>query len=159
MHMSSLRLSALTALLILHTAHAQTRFDADPDFISSGYSWNGVAQVNIGDLIAIRGLILGGMVVIRNEARFNQGLLPNHNWRGFVHAGYRLAPKAFTKRELAVVTAIEHGSAHPSDAPTRSRRRLTGTLRGDTPRTWARSTSVAARGLWVNPGDGPSWRK
>jgi hypothetical protein len=114
MHMSSLRLSLLTALLCLHAAHAETRIGADPDFICSGYSWSGVAQLSLGDLIAIKGISLGGMVVIRNEARLNQGLLPNHSWRGFVHAGYRIAPAAFTKRELAIVAAFEHESTHPT---------------------------------------------
>jgi hypothetical protein len=54
------------------------------------------------------------MIVIRNEARFNQGFLPNHNWRGFVHAGYRIAPSVLTKREPAFVAALEHESAHPT---------------------------------------------
>lgn len=91
-----------------------SRVGADPDFISTGISWSGSGQAKLGDYFTWGPVSIGGMVVIRNEKRFNQGLLPNHNWRGFVCIDYTFDPQFFSKRGMSLGIGIEHESAHPT---------------------------------------------
>ncbi len=92
----------------------ETRVKADPDFVSSGISWCGTGQVKLGDVLKIKGFRAGGMVVVRNEETFNQGWLPNHNWRGFLYMEYRFREGFLKKKGLSIGLGLEHESAHPT---------------------------------------------
>jgi len=86
---------------------------SDPDHISTGFEYRGTADIRIGDTFGSDSLTFGGMAEIRNESRFNQGILPNHNWRGFVFicSDYSLSDK---KDLLELTYGFEHESAHPT---------------------------------------------
>jgi len=86
---------------------------SDPDHISTGFEYRGSPNIKLGDTFGYGGFTFGGMADIRNESRFNQGILPNHNWRGFVFAYY---DRSLTddKDLLNLTTGFEHESAHPT---------------------------------------------
>ena len=103
----------LIGILVL-PCRAELHCRADPDRVSSGISWNGTTWIRVGDALRFGGLLVGGMVEVRNERRYNQGLLPNHNWRGHAVAARRLSPKLLQERGLSLTFGIEHESAHPT---------------------------------------------
>ncbi|PKL17584.1 MAG: hypothetical protein CVV49_10360 [Spirochaetae bacterium HGW-Spirochaetae-5] len=86
---------------------------SDPDHISTGIEYRGTPNIRLGDTFSYAGFTFGGMADIRNESRFNQGVLPNHNWRGFVFLYY---DKSLTENKdlLKVTGGFEHESAHPT---------------------------------------------
>lgn len=87
---------------------------ADPDYVATGIEFRGVPAVKIGDDIGFDRFSIGGMIEVRNEERFNQEALPNHNWRGFVFAYYGL-PVFSRGTGYGVLSAgFEHESAHPT---------------------------------------------
>ncbi len=83
---------------------------ADPDIISSGYCYNGVPNFKVSTAFNIKYFQFGGFIEVRNEKRFNQALLPNHNWRGFAFLNgiFPIVKKG------SLITGIEHESAHPT---------------------------------------------
>ncbi len=87
---------------------------ADPDYIATGVEFRGVPAVKIGDEIHLGRFSLGGMVEVRNEERFNQGALPNHNWRGFVFVYYGLPVFGGDIHSGVLTAGFEHESAHPT---------------------------------------------
>ncbi len=86
---------------------------SDPDHISTGFEFRGTPNIRLGDTFGYGDFTFGGMADIRNESRFNQGLLPNHNWRGFVFLYY---DKSLTENKdlLKITGGFEHESAHPT---------------------------------------------
>jgi hypothetical protein len=102
-------------LTLLMTVHGQSSnsLHADPDHIATGFEYRGVSDLRVGDSFSINSLSIGGMIDIRNESRFNQKILPNHNWRGFACIYYDLI--SFIKGDIAsITTGLEHESAHPT---------------------------------------------
>lgn len=115
--MKRLMLSAMLQVLLLFICYGGARaaaLRADPDFIATGVEFRGVPAVKIGDDIMFGRFSLGGMVEVRNEERFNQGALPNHNWRGFFSASYVLPVFSRGIHSGAIDTGFEHESAHPT---------------------------------------------
>ena len=110
-----LRIIQLLLLLLFssHGIYAST-VRADPDFISTGMEYCGVPAVKIGDNVRFGSFSLGGMVEIRNEERFNQGVFPNHNWRGFFFGSYDYQVFAGGGSSGVVTAGFEHESAHPT---------------------------------------------
>ncbi len=114
--------AALHALLVLiiilsaiysdHLYAAETVL-SDPDHISTGFEYRGSPDIKLGDTFGVSGFTFGGMADIRNESRFNQGILPNHNWRGFVFAYYNGSLTDDTDL-LNLTVGFEHESAHPT---------------------------------------------
>lgn len=109
---------------VLAGASELRQVPANPDLIGSGLEYHGTLQMKAGDLLRFGIVDLGGFVEVRNEPQFNQGLFPNHNWRGFV-AG-RVAWPLVTEMQLhlLLVSGLEHESAHatmgivePTDDP------------------------------------------
>ena len=86
---------------------------SDPDHISTGIEYRGVPDARIGDCFSYSFLSAGGLIDIRNETRFNQGLLPNHNWRGFGFINASHTPLE-NKDVLKIIIGFEHESAHPT---------------------------------------------
>jgi len=86
---------------------------SDPDHISTGIEYRGTPQARIGDTLSYNYFSFGGMAEIRNEERFNQGALPNHNWRGFVFL-YFNQPLADEENKLVLTAGFEHESSHPT---------------------------------------------
>jgi len=86
---------------------------SDPDHISTGIEYQGVPEAKAGDSFSYDNFFFGGMVEIRNESRFNQGALPNHNWRGFVYL-YFSYPLTENTELLKLTAGFEHESAHPT---------------------------------------------
>ena len=87
---------------------------ADPDYVGTGFEFRGVPAVKIGDTALFGPLSLGGMVEVRNEKMFNQGALPNHNWRGFVFVYYGCQVTGSGSSSGVVTAGLEHESAHPA---------------------------------------------
>jgi len=107
-------LFTLASLFISAETPCLSAVMADPDHISTGIGFTGTPSVRVGD--ALTGSIFsgGGMIEVRNEERFNQGLLPNHNWRGFafVYADYVFP--AWQMGTTGITAGFEHESAHPT---------------------------------------------
>ncbi len=102
-------------LIIIYSLNASAADTvlSDPDHISTGLEYRGVTDIRVGDKFGPDIFTFGGMAEIRNESRFNQGLLPNHNWRGFVfiNSSYSLSEN---EEFLKLTCGFEHESAHPT---------------------------------------------
>ena len=104
----------ITTLTVSFTAFTQPLIPADPDCIQSGIAWNGAASVKIGDSFKIGRVGIGGFVEARNESRFDQGVFPNHNWRGFATASFDILSRSTDAKAAQLMAGIEHESAHPT---------------------------------------------
>ncbi len=109
-------LSFLFFFFLNQTAFSETTVKADPDFISSGLSGTtaGIPSIKIGDVIFFRYFLIGGMFEARNEARFDQEILPNHNWRGIGRIEFSLFKRPISSSQLSVRAYLSHESAHPT---------------------------------------------
>ena len=85
---------------------------ADPDCIGSGGEFHGTLQMKAGDLIPIGMAAVGGFVEVRNEPRFNRGLFPNHNWRGYIRGLVAQSIIRQLQMSLDVYGGLVHESAH-----------------------------------------------
>jgi len=112
--------SCITASLILcifaQTSFTETTVKSNPDFISSGLSWTteGIPSIKIGDVVSFNHFLIGGMLEARNEERFNQELLPNHNWRGVGRIEAQCFKRAISSSQLSIRASLSHESAHPT---------------------------------------------
>jgi len=95
-----------------HLTAAETVL-ADPDHISTGIEYRGVPDARLGDTFGYSHFSFGGMAEIRNESRFNQKVLPNHNWRGFAFACFDHSISG-SGDLLKLTCGYEHESAHPT---------------------------------------------
>ncbi len=86
---------------------------ADPNIASTCIEYSGTPAAKIGDILQWRGISIGGFLQSRNEARFHQGALPNHNWRGFAFLNYTFSLPARESFSPALIMGVEHESAHP----------------------------------------------
>ena len=109
---SSLCLTALMIFCTVHINAAETLL-SDPDIVTTGIEFRGVPNVKLGDSFAYGPVSFGGMAEMRNESRFNQGALPNHNWRGFVFL-YSDYSVSHSEDSLKFTCGFEHESAHPT---------------------------------------------
>ena len=87
---------------------------ADPDKPFIGLEYSGVPSAKVGDSFHLNSFSIGGFLESRNETRFHQGVLPNHNWRGFAFLNYEYKLKKINKNNFTVFGGIEHESAHPT---------------------------------------------
>jgi hypothetical protein len=87
---------------------------ADPNTPSTCMEYSHVMWAKIGDALAINGFALGGFLEARNEKRFHQGALPNHNWRGFAFLNYAHSFSVTEEASPGIIVGFEHESAHPS---------------------------------------------
>lgn len=110
--------AAIAALFLLpqvmpdFVCMAYEQITADPELIASGAELSRTLSVKVGDRFTVGGLDIGGFVETRNEPRFNQGVLPNHNWRGFVSALYSFPLIRDMQFSTILFTGIEHESSH-----------------------------------------------
>ena len=104
----------LVVVTLNHTLFAETFLKANPDYFSSGFSLTtrGIPSVKVGDVVMLGRVLIGGMVEARNEARFNQALLPNHNWRGVCRVETGLFEHSQARTRLALTVNLSHESAH-----------------------------------------------
>lgn len=109
-----MKISALLCVLIciVRFSNAFEQVSADPNIVGCGIEYHSTLQVKAGEVLDISCLTIGGFIESRNEARFNQGLLPNHNWRGYFLVTSALPLIRQMQLSLNVVTALEHESAH-----------------------------------------------
>lgn len=87
---------------------------ADPDLVATGYEFYGVPAVKVGDFVTFRDFSLGGFIESRNEERFTQGPLPNHNWRGYGFLRYDREALSRPGNSIIISAGLEHESAHPT---------------------------------------------
>lgn len=93
------------------------------DHIDSRLEYAGTTDLKLGDRLRIGNFSLGGFMEVRNEERFHEEYLPNHNWRGVVRFAHE---QVFVKGgwgSLTIPLAFQHESAHASmgiEGPTRS---------------------------------------
>ena len=106
--------SIIFALLGCFAAHAERFALADPDLAATGVSLGRELSIRIGDHLETRWLQAGGLFEARNESRFNQGLLPNHNWRGFLYVHAVADLNTFAHLPFVLYAGFEHESAHPT---------------------------------------------
>ncbi len=101
-------LQILCALL-----YSNTLFYADHDTPGSGMEFSDGMSVQLGDRFSFSLVTIDAIIEARNEPRFNNAPLPNHNWRGFLSIGTSIIP-LFTNdlQWLAIQIGFEHSSAH-----------------------------------------------
>ena len=87
---------------------------ADPDKPSFSLEYSGVPSAKVGNSFIWRDIFFGGFLESRNESRFNQGVLPNHNWRGYGFLFYEYKFEDFSLGGFSLINGIEHESAHPT---------------------------------------------
>lgn len=87
---------------------------ADPDRIATGFEFRGSPAIRVGDRLQAGFFEAGGMVEVRNEERFNQEALPNHNWRGFAFACFNGDLYGGDYLKASMAAGYEHESAHPT---------------------------------------------
>lgn len=87
---------------------------ANPDLVVTGYEFYGVPAVKVGDFVRYRDFHLGGFLESRNEERFDQGPLPNHNWRGYGFLRYDREALSRPYNTIILSAGLEHESAHPT---------------------------------------------
>jgi len=110
--------AAIAALFVLplvmpgFVCMAYEQIAADPELIASGAEFGRTHSVRAGDRFTVGGFDIGGFVETRNEPQFNQGVLPNHNWRGFVSALYSFPIIRDMQFSTILFTGIEHESSH-----------------------------------------------
>jgi hypothetical protein len=106
----------LAFFLFAHPAIAETAMKANPDCFSTGLSWTfaGIPSVKVGDVISFPRVLIGGMLEARNEARFNQAALPNHNWRGVCRLEATVYERPAAPATIALRAGLSHESAHPT---------------------------------------------
>lgn len=109
-----MRYSAILLVFISSNLFSDSALKADPDNTTSGYEYSGTALIKVGDYVNFRFLSAGGFVEIRNEKRFNQKLLPNHNWRGYVFAYGHYNTTDQPDKSVGFSVGFEHESAHPT---------------------------------------------
>jgi hypothetical protein len=109
--------SVLMVLLLLLNrtqpyAAASEQVVADPNLSALSLQYTGTMNVKAGDVVSIGWLDIAGFIESRNEPGFNQGLLPNHNWRGFLSAMF--AYPAIRRMQIVVspFIGVEHESSH-----------------------------------------------
>ena len=95
-------------------AFSEAGIKANPDYISSGLSWTteGIPSAQVGDVLSFHRIMIGGMLEARNEKRFNQGVFPNHNWRGVATTEASLYERRMEPFLLYVYAGFCHESAH-----------------------------------------------
>ncbi len=107
-------------LLLLNFVNKPSCLDAslkgDPDFLSSGLSWTteGIPSAKVGNGIRIGRFLIGGMFEARNEARFHQEFLPNHNWRGVGCIEALVVARSYDAMNVWCDVSASHESAHPT---------------------------------------------
>jgi hypothetical protein len=114
LHPLSCALCFTIILLLNLPAFAETAIKANPDYISSGISWTsaGIPSIKIGDIISFHRFLVGGMLEARNGKRFNQEILPNHNWRGIGKIEVALYQRPLASAQVSIATNVIHESAH-----------------------------------------------
>jgi hypothetical protein len=101
----------LASFCLGYNSHSINQIEANPEFISSGIEFSKTASMRIGDQYFIKNFRFGGIIEVRNEERFNKGIFPNHNWRGFALTEYSIVNQ---KQFLAIDLGLQHQSAHPT---------------------------------------------
>jgi hypothetical protein len=98
--------------ILLHNAFSADQITADPNFTGCSAEYSRTLQVKAGNTVSCGVLNIGGFIEARNEPRFNQGLLPNHNWRGFITGTcfYPVIQKMQVSCSLGA--GVEHESSH-----------------------------------------------
>ncbi len=109
----------LGCLIPFHALPAKLSFAsqfllADPNLVSTCLEFSRTPAGKIGDTLHIKSISLGGFIQTRNEARFHQGALPNHNWRGFAFVNYTYSFPEWNSFTPALALGMEHESAHPT---------------------------------------------
>jgi len=87
---------------------------ADPDLVGFNYEYSGAPSIRAGDFFTLFDVSFGGFFESRNEKRFTQAPLPNHNWRGFFFISYMFHLLEKDSHTLNLSPGFEHESAHPS---------------------------------------------
>jgi hypothetical protein len=85
---------------------------ADPNVMGPGVEYCGMLHMKAGDRISVGIIDIGGFIEVRNEARFNQGLFPNHNWRGFLSGMVSWPIVNLMQTCLYLTGGMEHESSH-----------------------------------------------
>lgn len=113
-----LNISILTlmTLILSPPVFSETFINANPDYSSSGiaYTTSGIPSIKIGDIISFRRFLVAGLFEARNEERFNQFFLPNHNWRGVGRIEAEAFKRDIQSKKLSIAAYISHESAHPT---------------------------------------------
>ncbi|MCX7679944.1 MAG: hypothetical protein N2316_12120 [Spirochaetes bacterium] len=87
---------------------------ADPNFVSTLMEYAYASTIKIGDSLKWNNLTCGGFIEIRNEKRFSECILPNHNWRGYAFFNYTFPIDMLNQINTNLAVGAEHESAHPS---------------------------------------------
>jgi len=85
---------------------------ADIDHMDSRVEWHGVSMLKVGDQVNLGDVHVGGFIEVRNDARFNQAALPNHNWRGYANVGFTHNIPVFAHGFIGLPAEFHHESAH-----------------------------------------------
>lgn len=106
----------LLLCVLLNNLYGDNTVYSDPDYIRTMMEWTSeaVPVISIGDDIEYRRFLIGGMVEVRNERRFNQEIFPNHNWRGIGKFQALLLKHQRKDWQFSIYSDLRHESAHPT---------------------------------------------
>ncbi len=106
----------ISSFLIVGISNAEGRYQilADPDLVGFNYEYYGAPSIKAGDFLNFSFFSFGGFFEARNEKRFTQAPLPNHNWRGFFFLSGKFPVLNTDIQKLNIFSGFEHESAHPS---------------------------------------------
>lgn len=96
---------------------------ADIDHVDTRVEWSGTPTLRLGDQFTIGNFVLGAFMEVRNDDRFHQEYLPNHNWRGVVRIAHEQVFARGSWGQAMVPLSFQHESAHASmgiEEPTQS---------------------------------------
>lgn len=105
-------LSVCIMLVSKEGGASPSQIPADPNSIASGFEYCGTLHLKAGDRFVFKWFEMGGFIEIRNEARFNRGLFPNHNWHGFISGLFTWPAIRRMQLTLEIIGGIEHESSH-----------------------------------------------
>ncbi len=91
---------------------ASEQIQADLNSIGSAIEFDGALQLKVGDALSMGNATIGGFVEIQNETRFDEGLLPNHRWRGVLSGTVSCVLRDHMQQKLLLFTGLEHESSH-----------------------------------------------
>ncbi len=92
---------------------SNTLFYADHDAPASGMEFSDGMSVQLGDRYSFSLITIDAIIEARNEPRFTNAPLPNHNWRGFLSIATSLIPLFTNELQwFTISVGFEHSSAH-----------------------------------------------
>lgn len=80
--------------------------------IGSAFEQHTSMQLKLGERVTFGMVSLGGFIEVRNEPHLNKGLIPNHNWRGYLNTSVSMPMVQQMQFRCSIIGLLEHESAY-----------------------------------------------